>query len=244
MPAVLDGQLALVTGAGRGIGRACAEGLADAGARVIGVARSADDLADLRTHPSGRIDTWTVDVTNDDFLARVEAIEGLSILVNNAGGNRPQAFVDVDAESLDFVINLNVRAAFRVAQAAAKAMIAQQIAGAIVNMSSQMGHVGSPKRTVYCMTKHAVEGLTKAMAVELAPHGIRVNTVAPTFVETPLTKPMLDDPEFREFVMGMIPLKKLASLDDVAAAVLYLVSPSTGMVTGHSLKVDGGWTAH
>ena len=244
MSAMLDGQVALVTGAGRGIGRACAEGLADAGARVIGVARSGDDLATLREHSSGRIDTWAADVTDDKLIARIAAIEGLSILVNNAGGNRPQSFVDVDPESLDFVIGLNVRATFRVAQAAARAMLAQRIEGSIVNMSSQMGHVGSPKRTVYCMTKHAVEGLTKAMAVELAPHGIRVNTVAPTFVETPLTKPMLDDPEFREFVMGMIPLKKLASLEDIAAAVLYLVSPGAGMVTGHSLKVDGGWTAH
>ena len=244
MSAELDGQVALVTGAGRGIGRACAEGLADAGARVIAVARSEDDLAKIRAHSSGRIDTWTADVTDDKFLGRVETIEGLSILVNNAGGNRPQAFVDVDTESLDFVIELNVRAVFRVAQMAAKAMLAQNVAGSIVNMSSQMGHIGSPKRTVYCMTKHAVEGLTKAMAVELAPNGIRVNTVAPTFVETPLTKPMLDNPEFRDFVMGMIPLKKLASLDDVVAAVLYLVSPRAGMVTGHSLKVDGGWTAH
>lgn len=244
MSAELNGHVALVTGAGRGIGRACAEGLADAGAHVIAVARTEGDLAELRAHSSGRIDTWTADVTDDQLIARIETIEGLSILINNAGGNRPQSFVDVDTESLDFVIDLNVRAIFRVAQAAARAMLAQRIEGSIVNMSSQMGHVGSPKRTVYCMTKHAVEGLTKAMAVELAPQGIRVNTVAPTFVETPATKPMLEDPEFRDFVFGMIPLKKLASLDDVVAAVLYLVSPTAGMVTGHSLKVDGGWTAH
>jgi len=243
MSVLLDGQVALVTGAGRGIGRACAEGLADAGASVIAVARSENDLAELRAHASGKIDTWNADVTSDDFIARIESIERLSILVNNAGGNRPQSFVDVDTDSLDFVIDLNVRAAFLVAQAAAKTMLAQGIEGSIVNMSSQMGHVGSPKRTVYCMTKHAIEGLTKAMAVELAPNGIRVNTVAPTFVETPLTKPMLEDPEFREFVFGMIPLKKLASLDDVVAAVMYLVSPSAGMITGHSLRVDGGWTA-
>ena len=244
MSAMLDGQVALVTGAGRGIGRACADGLADAGARVIGVARSEDDLEKLGEHPSGRIETWAGDVTDDKLIARIATIEGLSILVNNAGGNRPQSFVDVDSESLDFVIDLNVRATFCVAQAAARAMLAQRIEGSIVNMSSQMGHVGSPKRTVYCMTKHAVEGLTKAMAVELAPHCIRVNTVAPTFVETPMTKPMLEDPEFRDLVFGMIPLKKLASVDDVVAAVLYLVSPGAGMVTGHSLRVDGGWTAH
>lgn len=243
MATELEGQVALVTGAGRGIGRACAEGLADAGASVVAVARSEEDLAELRAHASGRIQTWSADVTDDAFIERIESIDGLSILVNNAGGNRPQSFVEVDTESLDFVIGLNVRAAFRVAQAAARAMLEQDVRGSIVHMSSQMGHVGSPKRTVYCMTKHAIEGLTKAMAVELAPHGIRVNSVAPTFVETPMTKPMLEDPEFREFVFGMIPLQKLATVDDVVAAVLYLVSPRAGSVTGHSLKVDGGWTA-
>jgi NAD(P)-dependent dehydrogenase (short-subunit alcohol dehydrogenase family) len=236
-------QVALVTGAGRGIGRACAEGLADAGATVIAVARSASDLKTVAEHSSGRIRTLAADVTSDEFIAEVTTIEGLSILVNNAGGNRPQPFVEVDSESLDFMLDLNVRAAFRVAQAAAKAMLKQKIAGSIVNMSSQMGHVGSPNRTVYCMTKHAIEGLTKAMAVELAPQGIRVNAVAPTFVETPLTKPMLDDPKFRQFVFDMIPMRKLATYDDIVAAVLYLVSPAAGMVTGHSLKIDGGWTA-
>jgi NAD(P)-dependent dehydrogenase (short-subunit alcohol dehydrogenase family) len=243
MSTVLDGQVALVTGAGRGIGRACAEALADAGASVIAIARSKDDLAEIATHSSGRIATWTADVTDDKVIRRIKKIEHLSILINNAGANRPQPFVDVDAESLDYIINLNIRATFCVAQAAAKAMLEQGVEGSIVNISSQMGHVGSPKRTVYCMTKHAVEGLTKAMAVELAPNGIRVNSVAPTFVETPLTKPMLDDPEFKKFVFDMIPLKKLATYADVVAAVLYLVSPSAGMVTGHSLLVDGGWTA-
>ncbi len=242
MPKGLEGKKALVTGAGRGIGRACAEGLAAAGARVIAVARSEDDLAEVAAHPSGNVEGLAADVTSDDFIAQVAGIEDLAILVNNAGGNRPQAFVDVDAESLDFMIDLNVRAAFRVAQAATQAMLGAEIKGCIINMSSQMGHIGSPKRTVYCMTKHAIEGLTKAMAVELAPDGIRVNAVAPTFVETPLTKPMLEDPEFREFVFGMIPLKKLATFDDIVDAVLYLVTAQS--VTGHSLRVDGGWTAH
>lgn len=240
----LNGQVAIVTGGGRGIGRGCAEAMADAGAKVFAVARSADDLAAVAAHASGRIDTWTDDVTSDEFLAKVENLEGLSILVNNAGGNRPQPFVDVDTESLDFVIDLNVRAAFRVAQAATRSMLASGTRGNIVHMSSQMAHVGSPNRSVYCMTKHAIEGLTKAMAVELAPSGIRVNSVAPTFVETPLTRPMLADPEFRDFVMGQIPMGKLATIEDVVAAVLYLVSPGAGMVTGHSLRVDGGWTAH
>jgi NAD(P)-dependent dehydrogenase (short-subunit alcohol dehydrogenase family) len=235
-------QVALVTGAGRGIGRACAEGLAAAGARVVAVSRSEQDLASVAAHASGRIETICADVTDDEFIEQIAAIQGLSILVNNAGGNRPQAFIDVDSDSLDFMIELNIRAAFKVAQASAKVMLAQGIEGSIINMSSQMGHIGSPNRTVYCMTKHAIEGLTKAMAVELAPNGIRVNTVAPTFVETPLTKPMLEDPEFKEFVFGMIPLQKLATYDDIVNAVLYLVS--AGMVTGHSLRVDGGWTAH
>ncbi len=239
----LEGQLALVTGAGRGLGRACAEGLAGAGARVVAVARSEDDLAEVGAHDSGRIDTWVADVTDDALIERIAALDELSILVNNAGGNRPQPFVDVDTESLDFILDLNVRAAFRVAQAAAKSMLRGGQGGSIVHMSSQMGHVGSPKRSVYCMTKHAIEGLTKAMAVELAPDGIRVNAVAPTFVETPLTKPMLENPEFRDFVFSMIPMRKLATIDDVVAAVLYLASPASGMVTGHSLKVDGGWTA-
>lgn len=243
MTVQLNGQLALVTGAGRGLGRGCAEALADAGARVIAVARSDADLAEIAAHRSGRIETWSADVTNDELLLRIEALEGLSILVNNAGANRPQAFVDVDVDSLDLIIDLNVRAAFRVAQAAVRSMLASKTEGRIVNMSSQMGHVGSPNRTVYCMSKHAIEGLTKAMAVELAQQGIRVNSVAPTFIETPLTKPMLDDPEFRDFVYRMIPMGKLGTIDDVVSAVMFLVSPSSGMITGHSLKVDGGWTA-
>lgn len=240
----LKGQVALVTGAGRGIGHACAVGLAEAGAEVIAVARSEQDLAELATHGEGRIETWSADVTGDDTIARIESIKGLSILVNNAGGNRPQPFLDVDTDSLDFMIELNIRSAFRVAQAAAKSMIAQKIKGSIVHMSSQMGHVGSPRRSVYCMTKHAIEGLTKAMAVELASSGVRVNSVAPTFVETPLTKPMLENQEFRDFVFGMIPLNRLARVDEIVAAVMYLISPGAGMVTGHSLVVDGGWTAH
>jgi NAD(P)-dependent dehydrogenase (short-subunit alcohol dehydrogenase family) len=239
----LDGQVAIVTGAGRGLGRGCAEALADAGARVIAVARSEDELAEVAAHATGRIETWAADVTTDALMERIETVEGLSILVNNAGGNRPQSFADVDDETLDFVMNLNVRSAFRVARAAVRAMLAQGTKGSIVHMSSQMGHIGATGRTVYCMSKHAIEGLTKAMAVELAPQGIRVNAVAPTFVETPLTKPMLDDPAFRDWVLGMIPMNRLATIDEVVGAVMYLVSPAAGSVTGHSLLVDGGWTA-
>jgi len=243
MSSDLTGQRALVTGAGRGIGRGCAEALAEAGARVIAVARSQEDLDEVAAHASGRIETWSADVGEESFCSRVEDVEGLSILVNNAGTNRPQPFAEVDRDSLDAVLGLNVRSAFLVAQAAVRAMLRQDIRGCIINMSSQMGHVGSPRRSVYCMTKHAIEGLTKAMAVELAPQGIRVNAVAPTFIETPMVKPMLDDPEFRELVLDMIPLREVGKVEDVAAAVLYLASPGARLVTGHSLRVDGGWTA-
>lgn len=239
----LTGKTALVTGAGRGIGRAIAITLHDAGATVIGAARTARDLEDVAASLGPRFEAWTNDVTADEFVSRVEALPTLDILVNNAGSNRPEPFQDVSDDNLDFVIDLNIRSMFRTARAAARVMLRTKAGGAIVNMSSQMGHVGSPNRTVYCMTKHSIEGLTKAMAVELAPNKIRVNSVAPTFIETPMTKPMLDNPEFSAFVDRMIPLGRVGIPEDVANAVLYLASPASAMVTGHSLLVDGGWTA-
>lgn len=244
LPFSLDNQTALVTGAGKGIGLACVDALAEAGARVIAVSRTAADLEALQKRWGDRVETWCQDVGDPGFAARVEAVDALDVVVNNAGTNAPMPFVDVDEDTLDRLIALNVRAAFRTAQAAVRAMLrGGRGAGSIINITSQMGHVGSPGRTVYCMTKHALEGLTKAMAVELAPSGIRVNSVAPTFIETPLTRPMLDDPDFAAFVRRSIPLGRVGKVEDVAAAVLYLASPAAGMVTGHSLLVDGGWTA-
>ena len=239
----IEGHVALVTGAGRGLGRACALALSGAGARVIAISRTAGELESLAEAAPGPVETWVEDVLGDALLARIEALERLDVLVNNAGTNQPQPFIEVTDEVLDTMLNLNVRAAFRVARNAARVMM-KRGSGSIVNMSSQMGHVGSPGRAVYCMTKHGIEGLTKAMAVELGPHGIRVNTVSPTFIETPLTRPFLEDPKFAEFVMGMIAMKRLGTVDEVAAAVLYLASPASGIVTGTSLRVDGGWTAH
>lgn len=234
----LIGQTALVTGASRGIGRAIAECLHDAGAQVIASARPSTDLTDLGEVYSERMTIWAGDATSDEFLDQIRDLAALDIVVNNIGTNRPAPIEDTTDADLDFVLNMNVRSTFRIAREAVKKMSA---GGCVVNITSQMGHIGSPERTVYCMTKHAIEGLTKAMAVELAPKNIRVNSVAPTFVATPLTKPMLADPKFMEFVKDMIPMGKIASVDDVADAVLYLCGAK--MVTGHSLLVDGGWTA-
>jgi NAD(P)-dependent dehydrogenase (short-subunit alcohol dehydrogenase family) len=242
----LDGKAALVTGAGRGIGRAAALALAAAGAELLLVSRTRkelDETAAAIMEQGGAARVLPLDVTDAAAVKSAFAgIDRLDILVNNAGVNRPQPFLEVDEETLDRMLALNVKAAFRVAQGAARLMA--ETGGVIVNMSSQMGHVGSERdRTVYVMTKHAIEGLTKAMAVELAPKGIRVVSLAPTFTMTPLTKPFFDDPEFRRWVLDHIPLRRLATVEDVARAVVFLASPAAALVTGSSLLVDGGWTA-
>ena len=238
----LTDRIALVTGAGKGIGRACTEALAGAGAEVIAVARTREDLESLAAAYPGQIRMWQADVSEVGFLEDLGRLEQLDILVNNVGTNKPEPLVEVEPETLDRVINLNVRTAFLVAQAAARIML-RQGSGSIVHMGSQMGHVGAANRTVYCMTKHAIEGLTKAMAVELAGSGVRVNSVAPTFIETPLTRPMLEDETFYRDVMSRLPIGRLGQVEDVANAVLFLASDAAAMVTGDSLRVDGGWTA-
>lgn len=239
----LEQKVALVTGAGRGIGAACVEGLASMGAKVIAVARTQSDLDRLVSAHPNRVEAWCMDVTQADFLQAVAALPKLDILVNNVGSNKPEPFVEVSSDTLSSLINLNVCVGFSLSQAAVRIMEKNQCKGSIIHITSQMGHVGSPNRSVYCMTKHAVEGLNKAMAVELAPKGIRVNSVAPTFIETDLTRPMLADPDFRQFVERMIPMGVMGQPEDVASAVVYLASDAAAMVTGQSLKVDGGWTA-
>lgn len=243
----LDGKIALVTGAGRGIGEGCARSLAEAGAEVILMSRTGVELDELETRilaDGGRARTAVCDVTDTAAVkALVPELGPIDVLVNNAGTNVPEPFVEVTEENYDRIMNLNVRAVFMVSQAVAKTMIERSNGGSIIHISSQMGHVGAPNRTVYSTSKHATEGLTKAMAWDLAPHGIRVNAVAPTFIETPMTRPFLDDKAFVEDTLSRIALGRFGQPQDVAAAVVYLASLASDMVTGTSLLVDGGWTA-
>ncbi len=243
----LDGKTALVTGAGRGIGAAIARTFAAAGAEVVLASRTERELealaAEIRA-AGGSARPLPFDVTEraavEDAFSHLSALD---ILVNNAGVNRPQRFLEVDEETLDRMLALNVKAAFLVAQKAARLMV-ERGGGVIINITSQMGHVGSESgRSVYVTTKHALVGLTKAMAAELAPRGVRVVSLAPTFVETELTKPFFDDPEFRRWVLDRIPLHRLGTVEEVALAALFLASPAASLVTGSSLLADGGWTA-
>ncbi len=236
------GKVALVSGAGKGLGRACSIALAAAGARVVAIARTEEDLKELQSHNPNNITYWVQDVLDEEFYSRIEGMKQLDILVGCAGANKPQPISEITPDTIDWLINLNIRAIFRASQSAAKVML-RQGSGSIINMSSQMGHIGAPNRTLYCTTKHAVEGLTKALAVELAPAGIRVNAVAPTFIDTPFTRPMFKNVAFKETVEKNIALGHIGSVEDVAAAVIFLASSAAGMITGESLKVDGGWTA-
>jgi len=247
----LDGRTALVTGAGRGIGAEASVALAQAGARLILLSRTRRELEEVAgriAQSGGQARVLVCDVTDSSQLdSALDQLERLDILVNNAGMNIPEPFVDVSEDHLDQMLALNVRAAFLVAQAAARKMLEatdrREQGGAIINISSQMGRVGAERRTVYCMTKHALEGLTKAMAVELAPNNIRVNAVAPTFLETPMTASFFANSEFKNWVLDRIPLGRVGRMDEVTGAIVFLASPAASLITGTSLAVDGGWTA-
>lgn len=243
----LAGRRALVTGAGRGIGEACAVALAGAGADLILVSRSPEELnrvAEAVRSLGREAQVVPCDVTDGAAVSVcVDAAGAVDILVNGAGTNVPEPFVEVSEEHLDRIMDVNLKGTFLVAQAVARSLLERDAPGSIVNVSSQMGHVGDARRTAYCASKHAVEGLTKALAVELAPSRIRVNSVAPTYIETPMTRPFLEDPEFRQRTLDRIPLGRVGTVDDVVGAVLYLASPASALVTGSSLRVDGGYTA-
>lgn len=243
----LDGKRALVTGAGRGLGLAAASALADAGAHVTLAARTAKEIeeaAEAIRKRGQKAETLAIDVRDVEAVKKeIAAREPFDILINNAGTNRPAPFTEVKVEDFDFVFSLNVRAAYFVAQAVAKRLVEARRPGSIINMSSQMGHVGGPTRTVYCATKHAMEGFTKAMAIELAPHKIRVNTLAPTFIETPMTRPFFQNEAFRTDTLKRIKLGRLGQLEDLTGAIVFLASDASALMTGTSMVVDGGWTA-
>ncbi len=243
----LDGKRALVTGGGRGIGLAAASVLADAGAHVTLVSRTASEIEAAAGAIRGRghrAEALVLDVTDLPAVqAAIAEAEPYDILVNNAGTNRPKLLLDVTVEDYDAIMGLNVRAAYFVAQAVARRLVEAGRGGSIINISSQMGHVGAVRRTVYCASKHAMEGFTKAMAVELAPAGIRVNTVGPTFLDTPLTKPFFENAAFKAEVISRIKLGRLGTVEDVTGAILFLASDASALVTGTALVVDGGWTA-
>ena len=247
----LKNKVALVTGAGKGIGRACAIALAQAGAKVILISRTKSDLdkvSKLIKKTKGSSKSFVCDVTNTSkFNSIVNNLNKLDILVNNAGSNRPEHFIKVKKEDMDYLVNLNLKACFNIAQVCAKKMLQyknrKKIGGSIVNMSSQMGKVGGPIRSVYNMTKFGLEGLTKGMAIDLAKYNIRVNTVCPTFVLTPMVKGFFKNIKFKKEMIRNIPLGKIAEESDVATAVAFLAADSSSMITGSSLMVDGGWTA-
>jgi NAD(P)-dependent dehydrogenase (short-subunit alcohol dehydrogenase family) len=243
----LGGRRALVTGAGRGIGLAAAAALAQAGAHVTLAARTLAQIEEAAAAIGARgqhAETLVLDVTDVEAARRaIAAAAPFQILVNNAGMNRPAALADVTVEDFDAIFALNVRAAYFMAQAVALRLVEAKLPGSIINISSQMGHVGAARRTVYCASKHAMEGFTKAMAIELAPRGIRVNTLGPTFVETPLTKPFFANETFRKEVLSKIKLGRLGQVEDLTGAIVFLASDASALMTGSSLVVDGGWTA-
>jgi NAD(P)-dependent dehydrogenase (short-subunit alcohol dehydrogenase family) len=243
----LDGRPALVTGAGRGIGLALAAALAGSGAQVTLVARSRDEIeagaAAIRA-TGGTAEAAVLDVADlaavADFLRSRRAYR---IVVNNAGTNRPKPMMDVSEADYDAVLDLNLKSSFFVAQAAARRMIAEGVSGSLIHVGSQMGHVGGPNRSLYCASKWGLEGMSKAFALDLAPHGIRSNTIAPTFIETPMTRLFFADAEFKASVVAKIKLGRLGTVEDLMGGVLYLAGDAAALVTGTSLLVDGGWTA-
>jgi|TARA_B100001063_G_scaffold238619_1_gene260999 NAD(P)-dependent dehydrogenase (short-subunit alcohol dehydrogenase family) len=247
----LKNKIALVTGAGKGLGKACAIALAEAGAKVIILSRTESDLVSVskiikRTKGSSK--SFVCDVTQvEEFKNILKKISRLDILVNNAGNNRPEHFTKVKQENMEYLTNLNMKAAFNVAQLCSQKMVEaknrKKIGGSIIHMSSQLGKVGCEGRNVYNMNKFGIEGLAKGMAIELAPHNIRVNTVCPTFVETPMVKKFFKNKKFKNKMLKNIPLGRVAKESDVATAVAFLAAESSEMITGTSLIVDGGWTA-
>jgi NAD(P)-dependent dehydrogenase (short-subunit alcohol dehydrogenase family) len=238
----LDGRRAIVTGAGRGIGLAAAAALADAGAEVTLVARTASEI-EAAAHAMGGT-AAVLDVSDIAAVAEFFAAHpAFHILVNNAGTNRPKPMTDVTEDDYDAVFDLNLKSAFFVAQAAVRRMLTDGIPGSLIHIGSQMGHVGGPNRSLYCGSKWALEGMNKAFALDLAKHNIRSNVIAPTFIETPMTKPFFEDPAFKASVLDKIKLGRIGQVEDLMGAILFLASDASALMTGSSMVIDGGWTA-
>ena len=247
----LKNKTALVTGAGKGLGKACAIALAEAGANLIIISRTKKDLdavSKIVKKYKSKCKSYVCDVTNyNEIKSVIQSQKRIDILVNNAGTNIPEHFTKVKRKDMEYVVKINSIATFNIAQLCCLKMIElrgrKKVGGSIINMSSQMGHVSGPKRSVYSMNKFGLEGLTKGMALELAENNIRVNTVCPTFVVTPMTKKFLKDKKFKREVLKNIPLGRFAELPEIASTVVFLASDAASMITGTSLLVDGGWTA-
>jgi|TARA_B100001063_G_scaffold77650_1_gene72143 NAD(P)-dependent dehydrogenase (short-subunit alcohol dehydrogenase family) len=247
----LKNKTALVTGAGKGLGRACAIALAEAGANLIIISRTKKDLNEVSKRVKklrSKCKAYVCDITNyDEIKEIINKQSKIDILINNAGNNIPEHFTKVKTENMEYLVKINTIATFNLAQLCALKMIKsknrKKIGGAIINMSSQMGHVGGPIRSVYNMNKWGLEGLTKGMSLDLAKYNIRVNTVCPTFVVTPMTKKFLKNKKFRKETLNNIPLGRFAELSEISSAVVFLASDAASMITGTSLLVDGGWTA-
>ena len=247
----LKNKTAVVTGAGKGLGRACAIALAEAGANLIIISRTKTDLDKvskvIRKFKS-KCKSYVCDITNYNEIKNIiNKQKKIDILINNAGNNIPEHFTKVKTKDMEYIVKINTIATFNLAQLCALKMIKnknrKKVGGSIINMSSQMGHVGGPIRSVYNMTKFGLEGLTKGMSIDLAKYNIRVNTVCPTFVVTPMTSKFFKSKKFKQEVLGNIPLGRMAELSDVATATVFLASDAASMITGTSLLVDGGWTA-
>ena len=243
----LDGKNALITGAGRGIGMGASIALAESGANVTLVSRTEKELKDLTDHINSqgfKASYEVLDVNNEDEVSNfINNTEPFDILINNAGTNRPAKLIDTKIEDFDYVMSLNVRSVINLTKLIVKKMLDSNIKGSIINVSSQMGHVGGPNRTTYCSSKFAIEGFTKSLAIELGPDGIRVNAICPTFIQTPMTEPFLKDEDFKKTTIGMIPIGRLGEVTDLMGPFVFLASEASSLMTGSSILVDGGWTA-
>lgn len=243
----IDGKHALVVGAGRGLGAASAVALAEAGARVTLASRSINELEHVASYIAqhgGLANYLKLDATQaEDVKACIQSLGPIDVLVNSAGTNRPLKIDEVTQRDIDTLFDINLKAAIYLAREVSISMRKHAIRGSMITLSSQMGHVGGPRRTLYCASKHALEGMTKALAWELGPEGIRINTLCPTFFRTPLTEPMLADPGFSDFVIKRIALGRIGELQDLMGPIVFLASEASSMITGTALMVDGGWTA-